>query len=79
MILNLLSSLGNLFGNLFEYKATELKTKPNIEIIKDKKNYKKATNIAEKIINISNKYKNYMNSSDKRKLTNLIKIFQKYN
>ena len=79
MFLNLISSLGNIFANLCEYKTTELKTKPNTEIIKDKKNYKKATNIAEKIINISNKYKNYMNSSDKRKLANLIKIFQKYN
>ena len=79
MFLNLISALGNLFANIFEYKTTELKTKPNIEIIKDKKNYKKATNIAEKIINISNKYKNYMNSSDKRKLANLIKIFEKYN
>ena len=79
MFFDLFSSMEKLLANFFEYKSTELKNKSNIEIIKDKKNYKKATNIAEKIINISNKYQNYMNSSDKRNFSNLIKIFQKYN
>ena len=53
----LITSLSNLFARLFEWKTTKTQHQSETEIIKDKKDYKKATNIAEKIIDIAQQYK----------------------
>ena len=52
----LITSLSNLFARLFEWKTTKTQHQSETEIIKDKKDYKKATNIAEKIIDIAQQY-----------------------
>ena len=49
------------------------------KIIKDKKDYKKATNIAEKIIDIAQQYKADMTFAHRLKFVRLVQAFKKYN
>ena len=79
MYTQLFSVISNLFSNFFEFKKTQIENQTTTNIIKDKKDYKKATNIAEKIIKICIKYKLKMSLSDRLKLKSLITTFNKYN
>ena len=61
-----------------KYKTTKLEKQESSDIITNKNKLKKAGNIAEEIIEISNKYKSVMTAADKRKLNSLIKKFNKH-
>lgn len=75
----LITSLSNLFARLFEWKTTKTQHQSETEIIKDKKDYKKATNIAEKIIDIAQQYKADMTFAHRLKFVRLVQTFKKYN
>lgn len=79
MYAQILASFSNLFKGLFELKKTKIENQATTNIINDKQDYKKATNIAEKIIRITTKYKRLMTFSDRLKFTSLIKDFEKFN
>ncbi len=79
MYKTLLTAIGNMLTKLFELKKTQVENQATTEIIDDKKDYKKATNIAEKIIEISQKYKQEMTFADKLNFSHLVQKFQKYN
>lgn len=64
---------------LFEWKTTKTQHQSETEIIKDKKDYKKATNIAEKIIDIAQQYKADMTFAHRLKFVRLVQAFKKYN
>lgn len=48
-------------------------------VIKDKKDLKKATNVAEKIILLMDRYKNFLTEKDLKEYNKLKKRFLKYN
>ena len=80
MILScMVSAIGNMFAKLFEFKTAQIENQATTDIIEDKKDYKKATNIAEKIINLSKKYKSKMTFADKLNFSHLCEKFNKYN
>jgi hypothetical protein len=56
-----------------------LENKPTLEIVKEKKSLKKATNYTEQIIEIVDKYTNCFTKSDLRKYKSLKKKFNKNN
>lgn len=74
-----LQSIFNAFSKAFDYKKTTIEKQAETEIISEKRDYKKATNIAEKIIDIAIKYKEFMTWNDKRLLTRYINNFKKVN
>lgn len=74
-----ISAMGNMFAKLFELKSTKIINQETTDILKDKKNCKIAINIAEKIIELSQKYKDKMTFCDKMKLSKLVAKFYKVN
>ncbi len=74
-----IASISTMFAKLFEYKTVEVEQKPTIEIIKDKKDYKKATNIAENIIELAQRYKQDMTFADRLRFARLCESFKKHN
>lgn len=79
MYSQMISAIGTMFAKLFELKTAQVENQTTTEIIDDKKDYKKASNIAEKIINIAHKYKPEMTFADRLKFCHLAEKFQKYN
>ena len=79
MISCMISAIGNMFAKLFEFKTAQIENQVTTDIIGDKKDYKKATNIAEKIITLSKKYKSKMTFADKLNFSHLCEKFNKYN
>lgn len=75
----LITAVSNLFAKLFEFKTAKVENQAQIEIIEDKKDYKKATNIAEKIIDIAENYKAEMTFAHRLKFVHLVQSFKKYN
>ncbi len=75
----LVTALSNMLSNFFKLKTTQIENQSEINIIEDKKDYKKATDIAEKIIEIAKKYKKEMTFKDRLQLFRLCEKFQKYN
>lgn len=75
----LITTIGNMFAKLFELKTKQVENQSTTEVIDDKKDYKKATNIAERIITISQKYKTEMTFADRLNFSHLVQKFQKYN
>lgn len=63
----------------FSYKKVKTENQDETEIIDDKRDLKKATDIAEQIIEISLRYQSLMSRSDRNKLNSLIKRFNKTN
>lgn len=61
----------------FSYKKVKTENQDETEIIDDKRDLKKAVDIAEQIIEISLKYQSLMSRSDRNKLNLLIKRFNK--
>ena len=57
MFVSFFSDLMNLFSKLFEWKAVEVENQSVTDVIEDKRDYKKAVDIAEKIIDIAQNYK----------------------
>ena len=79
MLLQVSNGICNLFSNIFKFKSTKIENQTTSDIINDKINYKEATNIAEKIIAITNKYKSQMSFVDKLKYSHLNEKFKKLN
>ena len=75
----LLNSLCNMMSKLFEFKTVQTENIQSTEIIKDKRDYKKASDIAEKIVSIAHKYKKYMTFADRLRFSHLCESFFKYN
>ena len=74
-----ISSLGNMFWKFFELKTVENQNLPTTEIIDDKRDFKKALNAAEKIINLVQKYKSEMTFADRLRFSHLSESFFKHN
>ena len=64
-------------SNFLNYQSTRVENTESLSLVGDKKDLKKATNIAEQIIDIARKYESSMTSKDQRKLKSLIKKFNK--
>lgn len=79
MFIQLSNSICNLFSSIFKFKSTKIENQTTTNLISDKKDYKEATNIAEKIISITNKYKHKMSFADRLKYCHLSEKFQKFN
>ena len=79
MFVSFFSDLMNLFSKLFEWKAVEVENQSVTEVIDDKRDYKKAVDIAEKIIDIAQNYKAMMTFSHRLKFRHLVQDFKKYN
>ena len=74
-----ITALFELIKQIFGNKQTEMEHKPTLDIVKDKRQYKKATDLAELIIQITDKYKDTFTSSDLKKYEKLKKKFLKVN
>ena len=74
-----ISSLSNMFSKFFELKTVENQNLPTTEIIDDKRDFKKALNVAEKIINLVQKYKSKMTFSDRLRFAHLSESFFRHN
>lgn len=70
-------ALLNCLTQFFSYKKVKTENQDESEIIDDKKDLKKASDIAEKIIQIAFKYQDSMSKLDRLKLNSLIKQFNK--
>ena len=75
------SALGKAFfdciSNFLNYQSTRVENTESLSLVGDKKDLKKATNIAEQIIEIARRYETSMTARDQRKLKSLIKKFNK--
>lgn len=63
----------------FELRETDIEHKPTTDAIKDKKTLKKATNITEQILEITDNYVESFDEKDAKKYEKLKKRFLKYN
>lgn len=79
MISSVLTALFDLIKSYLTTKDTEMKKKPTLEVIKDKKSLKKATNYTEQILLITDNYTEYFSKKDLRKYNSLKKKFNKNN
>lgn len=66
-------------SKLFELKTVQVQKQETTEIIHEKKDFKKATNIAEEIISLTQKYYSKMTLCDKLKFSRLLNRFYKVN
>lgn len=65
------------FSKLLTTKQKKIEKQESIDILTDKKDLKKAGNIAEQIIEITLNYKFLMSKKDQRKIESLVKKFNK--
>jgi len=75
----MIQSFFNMGEKIADAEKTIVEHRAEKEVIKDKHNYKKAINIAERIIMITQKYQQWMKPHDKQMLSKLISQFNKYN
>lgn len=75
----LITAVSNMFSKFFELKTTSIENQAQSEVIEDKRDYKKAVDIAEKIIDIAEKYKPEMTFAHRLKFTHLVQSFKKHN
>ena len=78
-MLKFLQSFFSMGEKIADTEKSIIEHRAENDIIKDKHNYKKATDIAERIITITYKYYQWMKPHDKKLLDTLIKQFNKYN
>lgn len=72
-----IKSVGEAFTSLFNYFSVAKENQSETQIIKDKKRLKEATNIAQRIFKITDKYKNYFSKKDSNSYENLKEKFNK--
>jgi hypothetical protein len=72
-------AIGDTTKSIFNYFSTVKEKQSETEIIKDKRNYKKATNIAEEIFEITDMYIGYFSKQDKREYRYLMTKFKEKN
>lgn len=75
----LITAISNMFSKLFEFKTAQVENQAQTEVIEDKKDYKKATDIAEKIIDIAQNYKQKMTFAHRLRFVHLVQNFKKHN
>lgn len=72
-----IQSVGEAFTSLFNWLRTNKEEQSETQLIKDKKRLKDATNIAEEIFVITDKYKDFFMAEDKEKYDKLRKKFDR--
>ena len=72
-----IQSVSEAFTSLFNWLRTNKEEQSETQIIKDKKRLKDATNIAEEIFVITDKYKDFFMAEDKEKYDKLRKKFDR--
>lgn len=72
-----IKSVGEAFTSLFNYFKTAKEEQCETQLIKDKKRLKEATNIAEEIFVITDKYKDFFTEDDTENYNKLRKKFDK--
>lgn len=72
-----IQSVSEAFTSLFNWLRTNKEEQSETQIIKDKKRLKDATNIAEEIFVITDKYKDFFMAEDKEKYDKLRKKFNR--
>ncbi len=75
----LITAVSSMLANFFEYKTAGVENQAQTDIIEDKKDYKKAADIAEQIIDIAQNYKSDMTFAHRLKFVHLVNNFRKYN
>ncbi len=75
----LITAISNMVAKFFEFRTTGIENQLQTGVIEDKKDYKKATDIAEKIIDIAQNYKSDMTFAHRLKFVHLVNDFRKYN
>lgn len=70
-------SVGEAFQSLFNYFSVAKENQSETQIIKDKKRLKQATNIAQNIFDITDKYQFYFSKRDFKEYQNLKEKFNK--
>ena len=75
------SALGKAFfdflSTFFSFQTSKVENQETTSLVGDKKDLKKATNIAEQIIEITRKYESSMSKKDRRRFKSLVKRFNK--
>lgn len=75
------SALGKAFldciSTITNYRTVSIENQETTSLLGDKKDLKKATNIAEQIIEITRKYESSMSKKDRRRFKILTKRFNK--
>ena len=79
MITAAIQSFCEMFKSFFRFKQTDTLYKSTKVVINDKKDLKKATNYAEKIFHVTDKYTKYFNKTDLKHYESWKKLFEKYN
>ena len=79
MISEAIQSACEMIKSFFNLRQSDIENKPTLEIVKDKKDLKKASNYAEKIIDIAEKYSKYFTKTDLNHFNSWKKQFKKYN
>ena len=79
MFSSVVTAVSNLLSGFLNFKTEKLKNIACIEVIEDKQDYKKALNIAEKIIAIAENYKSDMTFAHRLKFCHLVDDFKKNN
>ena len=74
---SLLTALFDCISQFAKYGQAKVENQETTDILIDKKDLKKAGNLAEQIIEIAIKYKSSMSKKDQRKLKSLVKKFNK--
>lgn len=75
----LITAISNILSKLFEFKTAQVENLAQTDVIEDKKDYKKAIDIAEKIIDIAEKYKTEMTFAHRLRFAHLVQDFKKHN
>ena len=74
-----ITALLELLKQFLSVKQTDMENRPILDAIKDKRNLKKATNITEKLLVITDKYIEHFEKKDLRQYNNLKNKFLKFN
>lgn len=74
-----IKAISDLFKSITDFAYVAKEKQSETEIIKDKRNYKEATNIAEQMIKLAFKYITNFSKKDKNKFIELFDDFQKVN
>lgn len=75
----MIKSICNFLKSVFNYADTAKEKQSETEIIKDKRDYKKATDVAERVFEVTDRYRSKMTKYDAWKYERLCRLFQKYN
>ena len=79
MVTVLVTAISNLLTGVFKFKTAKIENIACVDVVEDKKDYKKAVDIAEKIISIAEYYKADMTFSHRLKFCHLVESFKKHN